>query len=92
MRVFLTGGTGFIGQALTKRLLARGWQVVALARKPESAQARTLAKMGAQCATGDVTDRESMRSPMKGADIVVHNAGHYEFGVTKTGAERMQAV
>jgi nucleoside-diphosphate-sugar epimerase len=92
MRIFLTGGTGFIGQALTKRLLARGWQVVALVRKPESPQASTLAKMGAQCATGDVTDRESMRAPMKGADIVLHNAGHYEFGVDKAGSQRMQAV
>jgi uncharacterized protein YbjT (DUF2867 family) len=60
MKVFLTGATGFIGQPLTKALLARGWNVVALARKPDSAKARALTRMGAQCVTGDVTNRESM--------------------------------
>jgi nucleoside-diphosphate-sugar epimerase len=48
--------------------------------------------MGAQLATGDVTDRESMRASMTGADIVVHSAGHYEFGVGTSGRQRMQAV
>lgn len=30
MKVFLTGGTGFIGKPLTRSLLARGWKVAAL--------------------------------------------------------------
>lgn len=75
MKIFLTGGTGFIGQPLTQSLIARGWNVVALVRKPDSAQTRASTKMGAQCVAGDVTDRESMRAGMKGADMVVHNAG-----------------
>ena len=33
MKVFLTGGTGFIGQPLTQRLLNRGWEVIALVRE-----------------------------------------------------------
>jgi nucleoside-diphosphate-sugar epimerase len=41
MKVFLTGGTGFIGQPLAHALLARGWNVVALVRQPDSPQART---------------------------------------------------
>ena len=60
MKIFLTGGTGFIGQALTKSLLRRGWSVTALVRKPDSPQAQVLSIMGAQLATGDVTERESM--------------------------------
>jgi len=92
MKVFLTGGTGFIGQPLTKSLLARGWNVVALVRRPDSPQAHTLIKMGAQCVTGDVTNRESMRAPLNGADIVVHNAGHYEYGLDKAGKQRMHAI
>jgi len=36
MKVFLTGGTGFIGQPLTKVLLTRGWSVTALVRKPNT--------------------------------------------------------
>lgn len=92
MKVFLTGGTGFIGQPLTKALAARGWEVQALVRKPESPQAQALTKLGAKLAIGDITQRESMRTAMKGADIVVHNAGHYEYGVNRTGKQRMDAI
>ena len=92
MRVYLTGGTGFIGQPLTKALLARGWSVTALVRKPSSSKARALSDVGAQLTTGDVTDRESMRQGMNGADIVVHDAGRYEYGLDKTGAQRLHAV
>ena len=92
MNVFLTGGTGFIGQPLAKALLARGWSVTALVRKPDTPQARALSKVGAQLTIGDVTERESMRTAMKVADIVVHNAGHYEFGLDKTGKQRMHAI
>ena len=92
MKIFLTGGTGFIGQPLTQSLIARGWEVVALVRKPDSPQARALTKMGAQCVAGDVTDRESIRAGMNGTDIVVHNAGWYEFGVTGNDRKFMHTI
>jgi dihydroflavonol-4-reductase len=92
MKVFLTGGTGFIGQPLAKLLLARGWGVTALVRKAASPQAQILSKMGAQLAQGDVTDHDSMRVAMNGCDIVIHNAGHYELGVGDAGMQRMQAI
>jgi dihydroflavonol-4-reductase len=92
MKIFLTGGTGFIGQPLTRSLLARGWNVVALMRKPNSPPARALIKMGAQCMVGDVTDRESMRAGMTGADIVVHNAAWYELGVPENARRLMHAI
>jgi UDP-glucose 4-epimerase len=92
MKVFLTGGTGFIGQPLTKTLLMRGWSVTALVRKPNSPQAQGLGKIGAQLSTGDVTERESMRTAMNGAEIVVHNARHYEYGVDQAGKQRMHAI
>ena len=92
MRIFLTGGTGFIGQRLTKALVAQGWDVVALVRKPNAPQACALTQFGAQCVRGDVTDRGSMSVPMGDADVVIHNAGHYEFGLNAAGKRRMQAV
>jgi dihydroflavonol-4-reductase len=92
LRVFLTGGTGFIGRPLTQSLLARGWEVVALVRRPDSPQARVLARMGAVCSAGDVTDRESMRAGMTGTDIVIHAAGWYELGVTERAGARMHAI
>jgi nucleoside-diphosphate-sugar epimerase len=78
MKIFLTGGTGFIGRPLTHSLISRGWHVVALVRQPNSPQARAIAKMGATCVPGDVTDRDSMRANMTAADLVIHNAGWYE--------------
>ena len=92
MKVFLTGGTGYIGQPLTKSLLRRGWSVTALVRKPDSPQAQTLRTMGAHLVTGDVTERESMRTAMRNTDIVVHSAGHYEMGLNRAGKQHMQRV
>ncbi len=92
MKVFLTGGTGFIGQPLTKALLTRSWSVTALVRKPNTPQAQGLGKIGAQLSTGDITERESMRAAMNGAEIVVHNAGHYEYGVDQAGKQRMHDI
>ncbi len=92
MKVLLTGGTGFIGQALAKSLLRRGWSITALVRKPDSPQAKGLKKMGAQLSTGDVTERASMHAAMTGADIVVHNAGLYEYGLDSAGKQRMRTV
>ncbi len=48
MRVLITGGSGFIGQALTQALLARGDQVVILSRTPE----RVSPQKGQQCLSG----------------------------------------
>ncbi len=92
VRVFLTGGTGFIGQVLTQCLLQRGWSVTALVRRPDSPRAQRLSRTGVWLTTGDVTQRESMRAAMTGADIVVHCAGHYEFGMNEAGRQRMRAV
>ncbi len=92
MRVFLTGGTGFIGRPLAGELRARGCEVVALVRRPDSPQTRALAELGARCVAGDIVDRESMREGMTGADLVVHNAAWYEIGVTAASASRMHEV
>lgn len=92
MKVFLTGGTGFIGQPLTKALLARDWDVMALVRKPDSPEARALTRMGAQCVAGDVTDRETMRVGMAGVNVVIHNAGWFEMGIPHGARTRMHAI
>lgn len=92
MKIFLTGGTGFIGQPLTQALLKRGWQVTALVRNPHSAEAKAIEQLGAHLAQGDVTQRDSMRAPMHGADVVFHNAGWYELGVSGAAKAKMRAI
>ncbi|MCW2998301.1 MAG: NAD-dependent epimerase/dehydratase [Solirubrobacterales bacterium] len=72
-RVFLTGGGGFIGGALATALLARGDEVVGLART--DAAARALAARGAQVVRGDVLDAGALATGMAGCDLAYHVAG-----------------
>jgi dihydroflavonol-4-reductase len=96
MKIFLTGGTGFIGLPLSRALLKRGWQVTALVRDPTSAEATGLRKLGAHLVVGDVTRREALRTAMErqaaGAQMVFHNAGWYELGVSGAAQSRMRAI
>jgi nucleoside-diphosphate-sugar epimerase len=78
MKYFLTGATGFVGNAVARRLRQQGHEVVALVRTP--AKAAALAAIGVQVVQGDVTDKASMRGPMQGVDGVFHIAGWYKIG------------
>ncbi len=72
-RVFVTGGSGFIGGALTSRLLERSDQVVGLARS--DAAAEKVAARGAEVARGDLLDEESLAAGMDGCELAYHVAG-----------------
>jgi dihydroflavonol-4-reductase len=72
-RVFLTGGSGFVGGALLDALLQRGDDVVALARSDSSAAA--LAARGARVARGDILDEQALASAMAGSELLFHVAG-----------------
>jgi nucleoside-diphosphate-sugar epimerase len=79
MKYFLTGATGFVGGRLAQMLRDRSHEVVAIVRNMEKATA--LRAIGVQIVKGDVTDKQSMRSPMSGCDGVFHVAGWYKVGV-----------
>jgi nucleoside-diphosphate-sugar epimerase len=79
MKVFVTGGGGFLGAALISNLTGRGVDVVALARS--RATADRIAAMGAVASIGDVTDGGALRAGMTGADVVYHVAGVYAVGI-----------
>jgi dihydroflavonol-4-reductase len=72
-RVFVTGASGYIGGALTSRLLERGDQVVGLARS--EAAAEKVAARGAEVARGDLLDEESLAAGMVGCEMAYHVAG-----------------
>jgi dihydroflavonol-4-reductase len=79
MRAFVTGGTGFIGGHVARRLVERGWDVTALARSPERTGA--LKQLGVTVVPGDVTEPSSLAGPMAKADAVFHLAAWYQLGV-----------
>lgn len=76
MRALVTGGTGFIGQHLLRRLCAEGVSCRALARA--SSDLSPLADLPIQWVRGDVTDVESLSGIAAGVDVVYHLAasGH----------------
>jgi NADH dehydrogenase len=68
--VFVTGGTGFVGPAVAHAIRARGEEVRALVR--ERRRGEQLEHWGCELLEGDVTDPESLRRGVEGADVVVH--------------------
>jgi 2-alkyl-3-oxoalkanoate reductase len=72
MRICITGGTGFIGGALVRRLVAEGARVRVLARP--SPRADALERDGAEVVRGDLNDRDSVMRAIEGAQVVYHAA------------------
>jgi nucleoside-diphosphate-sugar epimerase len=82
MKYFLTGATGFIGGRIARQLVAGGHQVVALVRSRSKAE--DLTRLGVSVYEGDITDKESLRPAMAGADGLFHVAAWYKIGATDT--------
>jgi dihydroflavonol-4-reductase len=80
MKAFVTGGTGFIGERVVIKLVERGYDVYALARSEVGAE--KMRDAGAHPVPGDISDVESMRAAMAGADVVFHIAGWYKIGAS----------
>src|SRR3954471_5500046 len=73
---FVTGGSGFVGGELVRRLVHDGWTVRALARSDRSAQA--VEQAGAEAVRGDLDDTAAMRAGADGADVFHHAAAKVE--------------
>jgi uncharacterized protein YbjT (DUF2867 family) len=65
--ILITGATGQLGGAIAHELLARGHKVRAMTRKPDSAPALALAKLGAEVVAGDLNDTASVERALAGA-------------------------
>jgi len=105
MKVALIGPTGFVGSEVLKELLARGHDVVALARDP----AKLTARAGLSVVKADAKQADQVAAAVEGADAVVNafNPGwsvpdiHTEFlegtraiydGVKRAGVKRLIVV
>ena len=72
VRAFVTGGSGYLGRNLIRRLVARGDDVVALARSVEAET--TVAELGATSIRASLDNRTALTSAMEGAGAVFHCA------------------
>lgn len=75
---FVTGGSGFIGGALIRRLIADGHPVKALARSDSAAAKVT--ELGAEAVRGDLSDVDSIAAGAAGAEWAFHAAAWVERG------------
>ncbi len=71
MKVLVTGGGGFLGQAICRQLAARGDEPVAFQRSAASALAGT----GIEERRGDIRKPQDVLDAAQGCDAVIHTAG-----------------
>lgn len=69
MTIAVTGGTGFVGQALIEQARAQGVVVQALARRPQER------RNGVDWVKGDLGDRKALAKLVEGVEAVIHVAG-----------------
>lgn len=70
MKILVTGGGGFLGQALCRGLVERGHDVVSFNR----GLYLPLQALGVQQLQGDLADRKALIAACEGVDAVFHNA------------------
>jgi uncharacterized protein YbjT (DUF2867 family) len=85
--VLVTGATGQQGGAVARHLLAKGFKVRALTRKPDDAKAKALAALGAEIVEGNFDDAASMVRALEGAWGVFGVQNTWEAGVAHEEAQ-----
>ncbi|MBK7439034.1 MAG: NAD-dependent epimerase/dehydratase family protein [Saprospiraceae bacterium] len=80
LNIFVTGGTGFVGYYIVRRLLSAGHQITVLARK-ENIKARELQTIdpGVRVVYGDISDFDLLTEICLGQDVIVHAAAIVSF-------------
>lgn len=77
-RLLVTGASGFIGSHLVERLVAAGARTRALVRYNSAGSWGWLdespAREDVEVVAGDVTDRDSLREAVRGAEVIFHLA------------------
>jgi len=85
MKIFITGGTGFLGKTMIKKLLADGHTVTCLLLPDDEASSVA----GAGICRGDITQPDTLLHKTIGHDAVVHLAGAVGYGQTWANCIRL---
>jgi nucleoside-diphosphate-sugar epimerase len=88
VKAFVTGGTGFIGNRVVRRLRERGDEVVALVRSPE--KAADLSALGCELVAGDLSSQQAIRDGVRGCEAVFHIAAVYKVGIPASERDAMR--
>lgn len=72
-KVFVTGGTGFIGYHLIKALSEQGHEILCLARK--TSRIEPLRQFAVKFIHGDIQDADSIAGTLSNVQVVFHLAG-----------------
>eukprot|EP00743_Colponemidia_sp_Colp-15_P000661 GILK01000737.1.p1 GENE.GILK01000737.1~~GILK01000737.1.p1 ORF type:complete len:289 (+),score=39.36 GILK01000737.1:139-1005(+) len=75
LKIFVTGGTGFIGEAVSLALRRKGHTVYALARN--EAKAKNLVQHEVNVVVGDLAHPESYIPTASQCDVLIHAAADY---------------
>ena len=71
--ILVTGGTGFVGSHLIRRMRQEGIPVRAIVRDPGTA--RTLKDLGVDVVKGDIADTDSLEKATVGVERIIHLVG-----------------
>ncbi|WP_310767112.1 NAD-dependent epimerase/dehydratase family protein [Mycobacterium sp. Z3061] len=92
MKVFVTGGSGFVGQHVVRRLATEGHQVLGLARSGRAAE--LISAAGGRPVKGDLADlapngeQAEWTGVLNECDAVIHGAARMEFWGPDAGFRR----
>lgn len=84
MKVLVTGGGGFLGQAIVRQLLEAGHKVAVLNRSAYPA----LESLGVECLRGDLGDCDAVAAACRGRDAVIHAGARAGPGLYRADFER----
>ena len=74
MKVFVTGGNGFVGLNVVSALVSSGHEVVAIVRP--GSNTTYLEPLGVKLVRGHLDDTRVLADAMRGADAAIHTAGN----------------
>ena len=86
MKVFITGGSGYLGRATIRALVAEGHDVLALARSASAAG--TVTELGATTVQGELRDLDVLRAAAAQADASIQQAQEW----SESGAQLDRAA